>query len=418
MQNKNVSSRKVVVAATFGNLLEFYDFTVYSYFAVAIGKLFFPAHDPVISLLLAFSAFAIGFICRPLGAIILGRYADTKGRRAALTLTIMLMAVGTGIIGIAPTFSQIGIAAPIIIILARLIQGFAQGGELGAASATLLEYGKDNSRGFRASWQLASQGAAALLGSSVAAILSYTLSAQELSSWGWRIPFLLGTLIVPVGMYLRSHIPDDREQQAQYQAPGIQKQYIRVWFLAMFSIMGTTVSNYILVYFMPIYSAQQLGISPKLSIMVAVAASTISFVMSPIYGALSDKYKKRKPMAIIGRVMLIILLYPAFWIMNAFPTLPVVLTCIIVLMLFYTMGSAPSYALMPESFPKSIRASYLTSAHAVAVTVFGGTTQLIAGWLLHTTGNKMAPTWYMLIAVLLSLIAVALFKETGDKPLE
>ncbi|WP_028534315.1 MFS transporter [Paludibacterium yongneupense] len=418
MQAKGVSQRKIIVAAVFGNLLEFYDFTVYSYFALAISKLFFPSKDAVVSMLLAFSAFAIGFVARPLGGFVLGHYADRHGRRAALTLTIMLMAAGAAMIGLAPTYHSIGLAAPITIILARLVQGFAQGGEFGAATATLLETGADSSRGFRASWQLASQGAAALLGSSVAAILSFCLSADDLAAWGWRVPFLLGTLIVPVGIYLRRHIVDEPVQPSVANKPALQLRHLRNWLLTVFSIMGMTVSSYIMMYYMPIYSIQQLGLSPKLSILVAIAASIISLVMCPVYGAWSDRLKKRKPLAIIGRSMLLLLLYPAFWVMNQFPSLPAVMAVMVVLMLFYTMGSAPAYALMPESFPKSIRAGYMASAYAIAVSVFGGTSQLVAGWLLHITGNKMAPAWYMIGSVLISLLAVSLFDETGDRPLD
>jgi len=413
----SVSQRKIIFAAVIGNLLEFYDFTVYSYFALAISKQFFPSQDPVTSTLLAFSAFAIGFVARPLGGVILGYYADKKGRRSALSLTIMLMAVGAAMIGLAPNYASIGIAAPMLIVLARVIQGFAQGGEFGAATATLLETGSSTSRGFRASWQLASQGAAALLGAAVAATLSFTLSTEALDEWGWRVPFLLGTLIVPVGIYLRRHIVDEPQTAKATERRVFEARYVRNWLLTVFSIMGMSVSSYIMIYYLPTYSIQQLGLPEKLSIMVALATSVVSFIMCPIYGTWSDKLRKRKPLAMIGRLMLLLLLYPAFWIMTHFPTLPAVMSVMVVLMLFYTMGSAPAYALMPESFPRHIRASYMASAYAVAVSVFGGTAQLVAAWLINATGNKMAPAWYMIACVLISLIAISLFEETGDKEL-
>ncbi|AML58636.1 dicarboxylic acid transporter PcaT [Serratia rubidaea] len=418
MHTVETSQRKIIVAAVFGNLLEFYDFTVYSYFALAISKQFFPSHDPVISTMLAFSAFAIGFVARPLGGVVLGYYADRKGRRAALTMTIMLMALGAAMIGLAPNYAAIGVAAPALIVLARLFQGFARGGEFGAATATLLETGSDERRGFRASWQLASQGAAALLGAAVAAVLTFSLSAEALAEWGWRIPFLLGTLIVPVGIYLRRHIVDEPPAAKPAERRMFEARHVRNWLLTVFSIMGMSVSSYIMIYYLPTYSIQQLGLPERLSIMVALATSVISFVMCPIYGAWSDKLRKRKPLAMFGRLMLLLLLYPAFWAMTHFPTLPAVMSVMIVLMLFYTMGSAPAYALMPESFPRHIRASYMASAYAVAVSLFGGTAQLVAAWLLDVTGNKMAPAWYMMICVLISLLAVARFEETGDKALE
>src|SRR5579864_1081422 len=345
-----VSQTRIVVAAVIGNLLEFFDFTVYSFFALTIAKLFFPSQDPVVSTLLALSAFAIGFVARPIGGFVLGHYADKHGRRAALTLTIFLMAVGSATIGLSPTYETIGIAAPALIVIARLVQGFAQGGEFGAATATLLETGSAKGRGFRASWQLASQGAAALLGSGMAALLSYHLTAAELLDWGWRVPFLAGTLIMPLGVYLRRHIVDDEPTRAERSR--FEPALVRKWFLTVFAIMGMTVATYVLMYYIPTYSIQYLKMPAKLSMLVSIGAACVSLTMCPIWGALSDRMGRRKPLTVFGRVVLIALLYPAFWLMNQFPTLPVVIGLIVLLMFFYTMGSAPAYALMPENFPK------------------------------------------------------------------
>ena len=419
-QMSPAQQRKIVFAAVIGNLLEFFDFTVYSYFALTIGKQFFPADDPVTSSLLAFAVFAVGFVMRPLGGIVLGRYADRAGRKPALTLTILLMAIGSAAIGLAPSYAQIGLAAPVLIVVARLVQGFAQGGEFGAATATLLEMGGTASRGFRASWQLASQGAAALLGSGLAASLGFLLSSETMHSWGWRIPFLVGTLIAPVGIYLRRHIREEPPAAKAATSRDDPKRglYARNWFLTIFAIMGMSVSTYVMMYYMPTYCIQYLGLPPKMSMLAGVASSTISLVMCPIYGAWSDRMGRRKPLTIIGRAALILLLYPAFWIMTHFPSLPVVLVTLIVLMLCYTMGSAPAYALMPENFPKHLRAGYMSSAYAIAVSVFGGTSQLVAAWLIRETGSKMAPAWYMIGCVLISLIAVSMFEETGNKALD
>ncbi|KAE8753772.1 MFS transporter [Paraburkholderia madseniana] len=410
-----VSQTRIVVAAVIGNLLEFFDFTVYSFFALTIAKLFFPSQDPVVSTLLALSAFAIGFVARPVGGFVLGHYADKRGRRAALTLTILLMAVGSAAIGLAPTYETIGIAAPALIVIARLVQGFAQGGEFGAATATLLETGSAKGRGFRASWQLASQGAAALLGSGMAALLTYHLTGPELLDWGWRVPFLAGTLIMPVGVYLRRHIVDDEPVKTEHSR--FEPALVRKWFLTVFAIMGMTVATYVLMYYIPTYSIQYLKMPPKLSMLVSIGAACVSLLMCPIWGALSDRMGRRKPLTVFGRVVLIALLYPAFWLMNQFPTLPVVTGLIVLLMFFYTMGSAPAYALMPENFPKHVRAGYLASAYAVAVSVFGGTAQLVVAWLIKVTGNTMAPAWYMIACVVISLGAVMMLEETGGRDL-
>jgi MHS family proline/betaine transporter-like MFS transporter len=400
-----------------GNLLEFFDFTVYSFFALTIAKLFFPAHDPVISTLLALSAFAIGFVARPVGGFVLGHYADRRGRRAALTLTIFLMAVGSAIIGLAPGYATIGLAAPALIVFARLLQGFAQGGEFGAATATLLETGTAQGRGFRASWQLASQGAAALLGSGMAALLNYQLTSAQLLDWGWRVPFLAGVLIMPVGVYLRRHIVEEPAAASKAPRSSIEPGLVRKWFLTVFAIMGMTVATYVLMYYIPTYSIQYLKLPPKLSMLVSIGAACSSLVLCPLWGALSDKMQLRKPLILSGRVTLIILLYPAFWLMNHFPALPVVFSLIVLLMFFYTMGSAPAYALMPENFPKHVRAGYLASAYAVAVSVFGGTAQLVVAWLIKITGSTMAPAWYMIVCVIISLIAVTMLDETGGREL-
>ncbi|MCX4174749.1 MULTISPECIES: MFS transporter [Paraburkholderia] len=410
-----VSQTRIVVAAVVGNLLEFFDFTVYSFFALTIAKLFFPSQDPVVSTLLALSAFAIGFVARPVGGFVLGHYADKRGRRAALTLTIFLMAVGSAAIGLAPTYETIGIAAPALIVIARLVQGFAQGGEFGAATATLLETGSAKGRGFRASWQLASQGAAALLGSGMAALLTYHLTGPELLDWGWRVPFLAGTLIMPVGVYLRRHIVDDEPVKTEHSR--FEPALVRKWFLTVFAIMGMTVATYVLMYYIPTYSIQYLKMPPKLSMLVSIGAACVSLLMCPIWGALSDRMGRRKPLTVFGRVVLIALLYPAFWLMNQVPTLPVVTGLIVLLMFFYTMGSAPAYALMPENFPKHVRAGYLASAYAVAVSVFGGTAQLVVAWLIKVTGNTMAPAWYMIACVIISLCAVTMLEETGGRDL-
>ncbi|MFM0356122.1 MFS transporter [Paraburkholderia nemoris] len=410
-----VSQTRIVVAAVVGNLLEFFDFTVYSFFALTIAKLFFPSQDPVVSTLLALSAFAIGFVARPVGGFVLGHYADKRGRRAALTLTIFLMAVGSAAIGLAPTYETIGIAAPALIVIARLVQGFAQGGEFGAATATLLETGSAKGRGFRASWQLASQGAAALLGSGMAALLTYHLTGPQLLDWGWRVPFLAGTLIMPVGVYLRRHIVDDEPVKTEHSR--FEPALVRKWFLTVFAIMGMTVATYVLMYYIPTYSIQYLKMPPKLSMLVSIGAACVSLLMCPIWGALSDRMGRRKPLTVFGRVVLIALLYPAFWLMNQFPTLPVVTGLIVLLMFFYTMGSAPAYALMPENFPKHVRAGYLASAYAVAVSVFGGTAQLVVAWLIKVTGNTMAPAWYMIACVIISLGAVTMLEETGGRDL-
>lgn len=418
-----ISSRGAVAAAVIGNWLEFFDFTVYGFFAVIIGRLFFPSTDPTTSLLLSVATFAAGFITRPLGSVMLGVYADRKGRKAALNLTIMLMAASTGLIALTPTYASIGLAAPLLIVFARLVQGFSQGGEFGAATSTLLEQGGGTRRGFRASWQLATQGGAALMGAGIAAALSAALSKEALESWGWRVPFLLGVLIAPVGIYLRRRLADD---VSAAHGHGIERgvlhelftAHLRPLVLITLTVMGGTVSTYILTFYMPTYAIHTLGLPMSLSMLVGVASGLVMLITCPLFGLVSDRIGSRKRPILFGRGVLVVLLFPAFMLMNRFPQLSVVMSLTALMLLFYSMGSASEFALMCESFPRRVRATGISIAYAVSVCVFGGTAQLVATWLIRVTGSKLAPAGYVAACVVVSLIAVSMLRETANESID
>ncbi|MFM0035876.1 MFS transporter [Paraburkholderia strydomiana] len=418
-----ISSRGAVAAAVIGNWLEFFDFTVYGFFAVIIGRLFFPSMDPTTSLLLSVATFAAGFITRPLGSVLLGVYADRKGRKAALNLTIMLMAASTGLIALTPTYARIGLAAPLLIVFARLVQGFSQGGEFGAATSTLLEQGGGTRRGFRASWQLATQGGAALMGAGIAATLSAALSKDALESWGWRVPFLLGVLIAPVGIYLRRRLADDTSSAHGH---GIERgvlhelftAHLRPLVLITLTVMGGTVSTYILTFYMPTYAIHTLGLPMSLSMLVGVASGLVMLITCPLFGLVSDRIGSRKRPILFGRGVLVVLLFPAFMLMNRFPQLSVVMSLTALMLVFYSMGSASEFALMCESFPRRVRATGISIAYAVSVCVFGGTAQLVATWLIRATGSKLAPAGYVAACVVVSLIAVSMLRETANESID
>jgi MHS family proline/betaine transporter-like MFS transporter len=418
-----ISSRGAVAAAVIGNWLEFFDFTVYGFFAVIIGRLFFPSMDPTTSLLLSVATFAAGFITRPLGSVLLGVYADRKGRKAALNLTIMLMAASTGLIALTPTYARIGLAAPLLIVFARLVQGFSQGGEFGAATSTLLEQGGGTRRGFRASWQLATQGGAALMGAGIAATLSAALSKEALESWGWRVPFLLGVLIAPVGIYLRRRLADDASSAHGH---GIERgvlhelftAHLRPLVLITLTVMGGTVSTYILTFYMPTYAIHTLGLPMSLSMLVGVASGLVMLITCPLFGLVSDRIGSRKRPILFGRGVLVVLLFPAFMLMNRFPQLSVVMSLTALMLVFYSMGSASEFALMCESFPRRVRATGISIAYAVSVCVFGGTAQLVATWLIRATGSKLAPAGYVAACVVVSLIAVSMLRETANESID
>ncbi|WP_323120478.1 MFS transporter [Burkholderia alba] len=414
--------RGVVAAAVIGNWLEFFDFTVYGFFAVLIGKLYFPSNDPTTSLLLSVATFAAGFFTRPLGSVVLGVYADRQGRKAALNLTIMLMALGTGMIALAPTYAQIGVLAPVIIVCARLIQGFSQGGEFGAATSTLLEQGGVSRRGFRASWQLATQGGAALMGAGLAALLSNALAKEALESWGWRIPFLIGVLIAPVGMILRRRLADDAPGEHHGLDGGVLRElfarHARTVLLLTLTVMGGTVSTYILTFYMPTYAIHTLGLPMKLSMFVGVASGCVMLVTCPLFGWLSDRIGSRRMPIFVGRGVLVALLFPAFMLMNRYPSLFVVMPLTALMLLFYSVGSASEFALMCESFPRRVRATGISIAYALSVTLFGGTAQLVATWLVRVTGSKLAPAGYVAACVIVSLVAVSMLRETAGEAID
>jgi len=407
---------RAVAAAVIGNWLEVFDFTVYGFFAVTIGRLFFPVSDSTTSLLLSVATFAVGFLTRPLGSVLLGIYGDRRGRKAALNLTISLMAVSTLTIALTPTYAEIGIAAPLIIALARLVQGFSQGGEFGAATTALLETGSAERRGQRASWQLSTQGGAALLGAGFAALLTNLLSASAMDSWGWRVPFLIGALIAPVGMALRKAMPDDAHQAHARAGGEVLRELLahsKTVALMTMTVMGGTVSTYILTFYMPTYAIHSLHLPQRLSMWIGVGAGLTLLISAPLFGAWSDSLGSRKTPIFVGRILLVCALLPAFWLFNRFPTLSVVIPVTVFMLLCYSMGSATEFALMSELFPRRVRVTGISVSYALAVTIFGGTAQFVVTALIRLTGNNLAPAFYVAVCLMISLIAVAKAKETA-----
>jgi MHS family proline/betaine transporter-like MFS transporter len=332
------------------------------------------------------------------------------------------MALGTGLIAVMPTYAQIGTAAPIAIVCARLLQGFSQGGEFGAATSTLLEEGGAKRRGLRTSWQLATQGAAALMGSGLAAALSAALPKADLESWGWRIPFALGILIAPVGLYLRSRMSDEQTASHHGIERGVLRElfadHFRTMFLLMLTVMGGTVSTYILTFYMPTYAIHTLGLPMSLSMLVGLASGLSLAITCPLWGALSDRIGSRRVPILIGRGVLVLLLFPAFWLINRFPSISVIMPLTSLMLVFYSMGSAPEFALMCESFPRRVRATGISIAYAFSVCVFGGTSQLVATWLIRVTGSRLAPAGYVAACVIVSLVAVTLLRETAEREVD
>jgi MFS family permease len=411
-----------VAAAVTGNVLEFYDFTTYAFFAVMIGKQFFPSTDPLISLLLSVATFGVGFITRPLGGILIGAYGDRAGRKPAMMLTVLLMAVGMLLLALTPSYAAIGPIAPVLVVTARLIQGFALGGEVGPATSFLIEAAPPDERGFYASWQLASQGLSAMLAGGVGLTMSAILSPEDMFAWGWRIPFLLGILIIPVGLFMRSKIPEtlDLEAPTTHHSLGgvlgsLFTEHARPVVLALLVIMAGTISTYILSY-MTTYAMTTLHMPAGVSIAATMVVGFATFVFSVLSGWLADRWG-RKPLLIVPRVVLILVAYPAFVLMNDAHTTPALLLLSGLMAALGAMSGAVALVMIPESLPKSVRSAGFSVAYALAVTIFGGTTQLVVTWLIGVTGNPLSPAWYLIVSSAIGLVAMLMMAETKGRPL-
>lgn len=411
------SSWRIVVAASIGNALEWFDLVVYGFFAVIISKLFFPAGNDTVSLLVTLGTFGVSFFMRPLGAIVLGAYADRAGRKAALTLSILLMMAGTLIIAILPVYATIGLAAPLILVLARLMQGFSAGGEFGSATAFLAEH-VPGRRGFFASWQIASQGLTTLLAALFGVVLTGKLSPEQMMSWGWRVPFFFGLLIGPVAWYIRTRLDETPEfLAAETTTTPLRDTFashkLRLVIAIGLVVLGT-VSTY-LVLFMPTYGVKQLGLSPSVSFAAILLVGAIQLVFAPVVGHVSDR-RGRTGIMLVSAVLLLVLIYPAFAYLVAHPTFETLIAIQIVFAFLMTgyFGALPG--LLSEIFPVATRTTGMSLAYNIAVTVFGGFGPFIIAWLISATGTKTAPSFYMMFAAVISLVAlIAARRKLGFK---
>jgi MHS family proline/betaine transporter-like MFS transporter len=404
---RHVSIYRLIVATSIGNALEFYDLVVYGYFASTLSKLFFPTTDKTVSLLLTLGTFALSYLARPVGAFVLGSYSDRKGRKASLTLSIALMTLGTGMVALMPGYATIGMLAPIGIFASRLLQGFSAGGEFGSSTAFLTEHAPARS-GFMASWQFASQGASVLVASAFGAVLTSTLTPPQLEGWGWRIPFLFGLLIGPVGWYIRRNVDETPEfERTERSASPIrevmatQKERLLV---CIGSLVLTTTANYMLLY-MPTYASRQLGLAPSYGFIATLAAGFIVMVLTPMVGHWSDKVGRTRIMLGAGSVFFVTI-YPAFMFMNAHPSLLTLLAAIIWVAVLKAIYFAPIPALMSDLFPVRTRTTGMAVGYNVGTTVFGGFTPLAVASLIAVTRNNLAPGLYLMLAAIISLFTL------------
>jgi MFS family permease len=412
---------KVVAAAVAGNALEFFDFVTYAFFAVYIAEAFFPAKDELVSLLVTVGVFGVGFVFRPLGGVIISAYADRAGRKPAMLLTIIMITVGTAGLALTPSYASIGMAAPVIVIVCRMIQGLALGGEVGPASVFLIEIAPPSRRGFYSSWQLASQGMSGILAGGLGTALSLVLDKQAMAAWGWRVPFVLGLLLIPVALFLRRSMPETRTEnpdQPPHSAGGMTSQLLghsRLLVLGMLLIVGGTVATYVANY-LTTYAITTLHFSASVSLSATLVAGCSTFVFSLLGGWLADRHGRRVVM-IVPRILLTLLVWPAFLLLAAHPEPLTLYVTAITLTALTALSSTASLVAIPELLPAAIRATGLGVVYAVGVSLFGGTTQFVITWLLGVTKDPVSPAWYVVATSLITLGAMLAMPESRHQKL-
>ena len=421
VEHPAVGSRRATVACALGNALEMYDFTIYSFFAVVIAKNFFPAQSPVASLLMSLTAFGVGFLMRPVGAMVIGRLADRKGRKAALTLTILLMTLGTALIAFAPTYQQAGVYGTVMLVIGRLTQGFSAGGEIGTASVLLMESTTPRSRCASVSWQAASQGYAALVGAGIGLLLSSILSTPDLEDWGWRVPFLIGLLIGPVGLYIRRCMPETLEQPAPKRGPAVAKPDwrsvidLRNTVLATGLMASATIGMYLFIFYMPSYLITTLHYPQRSAMAIACVAAACLAVISPIAGRYADRHRLRKKLLVWTVALPVISAWPAFWLLSHTTDLYAAMLIVALLVLPGCVGSGAFFAMIMEGFAKPQRALGTSVSYSFGVTLFGGFSPLIATWLTSALNDPLAPAFYLLAGGAISLVCLKLFPENTGR---
>ncbi|WP_287882074.1 MFS transporter [Aquitalea sp.] len=422
------AKQRLIIGSTIGNALEFFDFTVFSFLMLFLGPVFFPTASEYGKLLLITATFGVGFLMRPVGGMLIGSYADRHGRRAALTLTLVLMGLGCGILAVVPSYAQIGVAAPCIVVLARLIQGFAAGGEVGASTTLLVEQAAPAQRGYYSSWQPGSQNLGVMLGALAVMGLVAWLPVQDMAEWGWRVPFVIGMLTVPVGLYVRRHLEEslilaptlEAQQQLARQAASQQplrmllRHYRRQLLLSVLLLLSIVVCTQIIAFYMPSFAARELGLPTGMSLLASVLVGGIGFVLAPFVGMLADRVG-RKPVILWSRLLMLLAILPCYLLLIHTPTVGNLLVVISLLSVLLVMQVVPGITMLPELFPKAVRTTGMSVAYGLGVSVFGGFAQFFVTWLIQQTASPYAPAWTMMVTVAISSLALLGIRDrTGE----
>ncbi|MFB7663629.1 glycine betaine/L-proline transporter ProP [Kitasatospora sp. NPDC056138] len=420
--------RRAVSAAALGNAMEWFDFGVFSYLAVTLGKVFFPAGNSTAQLLATFATFAAAFLVRPIGGMVFGPLGDRIGRQKVLAVTMIMMAVGTFCIGLIPSYATIGVWAPVLLLVARLVQGFSTGGEYGGATTFIAEYAPDRRRGFLGSWLEFGTLVGYVAGAGLVTAMTLGLDERSLLSWGWRLPFLVAGPLGLIGLYMRMRLEETPAFRAlQEQAESAEQQRPKTGFRALLAgqwralllcvalVLVYNVTDYMLLSYMPTYLTAELGFGATRGLLLIIAAMVLMMVVNGPVGHLSDRFGRR-PVLLAGCLGFLFLSVPALllirrgdqWaVMLGLGALCLLLTCF--------TGAMP--AALPALFPTHVRYGALSIGFNISVSLFGGTTPLVVTSLINATGDRMMPAYYMMAAAVIGAVAVWLMTESARRPL-
>ncbi len=415
-----MSNRKIgdVVRVALGNFLEMYDFMVFGYYAAAIGRAFFPAQNEYASLMLSFMTFGTGYLMRPLGAIVLGAYIDHHGRRKGLLLTLSLMAVGTLSIGVMPGYETIGLFAPLLVVIGRLLQGLSAGVEVGGVSVYLAEIAAPGRKGFFVSWQSGSQQLAVIFAALLGLILSSALRPEQMAGWGWRVPLLIGSMLIPFLLLLRRSLAETEEFKARKHRPRpleVWRTVLANWplmILGMMLTLTTTVTFYLITAYMPTYGTSVLRLTAASSMLVTLFVGISNFCWLPLMGALSDRLGRR-PLLLFFSTMALVTPYPVLLWLVSMPSFSRLLAAALWFSMIFGSYNGSMVVFLTEIMPADVRVSGFSFSYSLATGIFGGFTPAVSTWLIHQTGNAAMPGAWMSLAGLLSLIASLVLTSRG-----
>lgn len=405
---------RVIVPLSIGNALEWFDIVIYGYLAVTISRVFFPAENELNGLLIVLGTFGASFAMRPIGSIVLGVYADIAGRKKALNLSITLMMLGTFAIAVAPTYAQAGVTGSVMIVVAKLIQGFSAGGEYGSATALLAEQ-DDQRRGFYASWQVASQGITVLLAALFGYLLNALFTPAQIDSWAWRLPFLFGLSIGPVAIYIRRNLTEseafaEARKEASPALRSVAGQSGRI--LASLGIMVIATTMAYTMLFMPTYAVKQLGMPASVGFIPAIVMGIIQTAASPFFGRLSDRYGRTRVMA-PAVLAILISIVPVYMLLAAYPTALTLVLIEAFIAMVCCAYAGPLPAAMADLFPVKLRGLGLSMSYSLGVAIFGGFAPFVSQWLITHTGLAIAPAFPLLFSACVSAVSLGLARRYG-----